>query len=199
MRSAQAGMICPYCKHDFGKPTKQKRTCPACKSTIVMRGGHPVTEAQAEAIDGKREALAEAKWQRKAARIRRDAAAHARAELREYARLGVRTVVVRACYDACDACRRMNGTAHLLTDAVRESPVPVRGCTNDWCRCSLEIGEFGAAYTEAFWRQLTGSRAPTPSRPAKRAGTAKGAGCLVLALQALAVGVFLVAVAAIGD
>lgn len=172
---------CPYCKHDFGKPVKGKRVCPACKNTIVIRAGHPVTETKAKAIDDKREAAREAAYMREVSKIRRETIAHTQKTLNGYAREGVRSVVVRTCYDACPACRSMEGKIYLLADAVRQLPIPITGCENDWCRCSIEIQEYGSPMKEAFRRDLEGNSAGRP-----RATKRKPAGCLVFLLTGIA-------------
>lgn len=131
---------CPYCKHDFGKPVKGKRICPACKNTIVIRGGLPVTEAKAQTIDGKREAARDAKYLRECKQIQREALAATKRDLRQWKQMGITTVVLRNSADCCDECRSLNGTFYPVNDAtIADPPIPVKICTGDFCRCHLTV------------------------------------------------------------
>lgn len=129
---------CPYCKHDFGKPIG-RRVCPACENQIVVRAGRPVTEPKAKAIDDKREADAEAAWLRECEKIRRQAVAATKRDLRQYKQEGETKAVIQSTAICCDNCRAMNGRVFIIDAILDDPPVPVKNCTNDICQCSMEI------------------------------------------------------------
>jgi len=153
--------LCPNCKHDFGKPVKAKRVCPACKNTIVIRGGRPVTEAKAQKIDEKREAAREADYQRWARKINRAAAAATIRNLKNDKRNGIATVVLHSSSDCCEECKAMDGKIFDIDAALQDPPVPVKTCTSDFCRCSVDSHSFKDPVTQSYFESL---RKPTSGR-----------------------------------
>ena len=56
--------------------------------------------------------------------------------------------IVAAGDISCDACHRASGQQFTLNEALKQSPLPVKGCTHDqegrpvgWCRCCFGIVE----------------------------------------------------------
>lgn len=75
---------------------------------------------------------------------------HHRLALKKHEASGVVKAVeiLTAGKDSCPACRRLQGKRFTIKQALKEMPLPVRGCTNwltkddieagrtGWCRCT---------------------------------------------------------------
>lgn len=175
--------LCPYCNHDFGKPIKQKRVCPACKNTMVIRGGLPVTQDDAEGIDNKLEIKRTAKHTVEIQQRKRDFRAYLVRDLKQYKEMGVKSVILTTnCPTACPVCKAMEGTVYTLDEAIANHPIPVKGCKDDVCRCGLRVHEY---LPMAERISMERERKSTSTARSKKTKASSNTGCLLSLITGL--------------
>ena len=137
-----ANTSCPYCSAPLDPLPKAKKRCPSCGQSIWVRSGPDGLRYLLQEVDLR---VLEEAWQEhyaklaaeEAAKINRGATEMTLESLRSYAEAGVEEVELLGADDqeACAACRaaRRRGRYRLEHAPM----IPVAGCTNEICRCSL--------------------------------------------------------------
>jgi hypothetical protein len=125
----------------------------------------------------------------------------ARQWLTHYQQIGVKTVMVENSSDACEYCQTLNCMVMSVEDALRDLPVPVKGCGCGVCTCFMTPHEYTpdgqrAVGAESKW---CGTEADGLSEPAaaRLPDPIKPDGCLSGVLVTLGVALAVVFIALI--